>query len=103
MAEGAQDSLDVFGEPGHTIIVPPGGARVDIVTDDDRADARHQRWRSDGLFFVSVALFASVFAVSLWTAFLSKTVDADTRKTATGILITLIGALGGFLGGRAAK
>jgi hypothetical protein len=56
-----------------------------------------------GLFFVSLPMFTVTFFVSLWLAFFSATDDTELRKAALGIFVTLAGALGGFLGGRATK
>ncbi len=67
------------------------------------ADAQHRRWRVTILFGAALMLFIATFIVSLWFAFLSHAPDAELRRSAVGILITLTGALAGFLGGRATR
>lgn len=89
--------------PGHNIVLPTGGFRVDIQTQDSTELARHRRWRDTVLFGVSLGLFSTIFLVSMWIAFLTDRAEADARRAATGIVVTLIGALGGFLGGRGTK
>ena len=83
--------------------LPSGGYRIEITTEESIETARHKRWRDTVLFGTALAMFVAAFSVSLWFAFLAPAPDAETRKAAVGIVITLVGALGGFLGGRATK
>ena len=83
--------------------MPSTGVRVEISTEESAELARHRRWRETGLFVVTLILFTAIFVVSLWFAFLAPSTDAERRQSAMAILVTLIGALGGFLGGRASK
>ena len=87
---------------GQQIIVPDN-VRLDIRSEENPDDARHRRWQETGLFFVALALFVVTFIVMGWFAFLSSSADAELRQAATGIFVTLAGALGGFIGGRASK
>lgn len=84
-------------------LVLPEGVQIAITTQESTEAAQHRRWRETALFAVSLLLFVLVFVTSLWFAFVSTQTDAESRKAAIGIVITLSGGLAGFLGGRAAK
>ena len=84
-------------------ILLPDGVRIDIRTEENPADARHRRWQQTGIIFASLLMFTITFFVTMWIAFFSAADDAETKKAAVGIFVTLAGALGGFLGGRATK
>ena len=92
-------------QAGPQISLPTGSAgfRVSVVSDDDPDTARHKRWRETVLFGAALGMFAAAFVVSVWFAFLSAHPDGELRRSALGIVVTLIGALAGFLGGRASK
>ncbi|KPF71430.1 hypothetical protein IP88_10840 [alpha proteobacterium AAP81b] len=81
----------------------PDNVRFDIKSEENAGEALHRRWRETSLFVVALGLFTLTFLVTGWFAFLAADTDADTRKAALGIFITLAGALIGFLGGRASK
>jgi len=84
-------------------ITLPDGVRVDIRTEENPDDARHRRWQQTGLFFASLTMFTTTFFVTMTLAFFATTTNAELQKAALGIFVTLAGALGGFLGGRATR
>jgi hypothetical protein len=47
-------------------------------------------------------MFGITFLVTGWLAFFAAG-DSELKKSALSIFVTLAGALGGFLGGRASK
>ena len=95
---------DPLPHVGQQITLPGGsGFKVWVVSEENPDDARHRRWQNTGVIIAALMMFTVTFFVTLWAAFFSAAVDAETRKAATGIFVTLAGALGGFLGGRATK
>jgi hypothetical protein len=92
----------VAPRPGQRLLLPDN-VRLDIKSEEHPGEASHRRWRETSLFGVSLGLFTVTFLVTGWFAFLAGAADADTRKAALGLFITLAGALVGFLGGRASK
>ena len=97
MSEPAPPSI------GPHVTLPLSQYRLEVSMQDSVEQARHRRWRDTALFGTALAMFVIVFFVSLWVAFLSDHADASAHTAATGIVVTLVGALAGFLGGRAAK
>ena len=87
---------------GQHLSFPPN-VRISVTSEETPDDARHKRWRETVLFGAALLMFCAIFLVSLWFAFLTASADTDTRKSAVGIVITLTGALAGFLGGRATR
>jgi hypothetical protein len=87
---------------GKQLLLPGDGFKVSIVSDDDPDDARHRRWQQTGLFFAALFMFGITFLVTGWLAFFAAG-DSELKKSALSIFVTLAGALGGFLGGRASK
>ena len=84
-------------------MIIPTSLRINVSSEDLVELARHRRWRETILFGAALVALFSTFGVSPWFAFLAADPDPDTRKAAIGILVSLVSALGGFLGGRAAK
>ena len=91
------------GSLGEHVSLPLDRLKLEITTHESAELARHRRWRDTVLFGTALSLFVIVFVATLWIGLLSPTAPPATSTAATGILVTLIGALGGFLGGRAAK
>jgi mannose/cellobiose epimerase-like protein (N-acyl-D-glucosamine 2-epimerase family) len=91
-------------QPGQRIILPDGGGfKVSVVSEENPDDVRHRRWQQTGIIFAALAMFTVTFFVTQWVGFFAAGADAELKKAAIGIFITLAGALGGFLGGRATK
>ena len=84
-------------------IILPDNVRIDVKTEENPDDARHRRWQQTGIIFAALTLFSITFFVTMWVACFSATPDAELKKAAIAIFVTLAGALGGFLGGRATK
>jgi hypothetical protein len=97
-------------QPGQRIILPDGGGfKVSVVSEENPDDVRHRhrhrhrRWQQTGIIFAALAMFTVTFFVTQWVGFFAAGADAELKKAAIGIFITLAGALGGFLGGQATK
>ena len=91
-------------QPGQQLILPGGsGFKASVVSEENPEDARHRRWQQTGVIFAALFMFSVTFFVTMWFAFFAAASDAETKKAAVGIFVTLAGALGGFLGGRATK
>jgi hypothetical protein len=91
-------------DSGQQIILPSGaGFKVSVVTEENPDDARHRRWQQTGIIFAALTMFTVTFFVTMWVGFFSGSADAELKKAAIAIFVTLAGALGGFLGGRATK
>jgi hypothetical protein len=89
---------------GQRVILPGGsGFKVSVVSEENANDARHRRSQTMGIIFAALTMFTVTSFVTRWVAFFSATPDAAVKKAAIGIFVTLAGALGGFLDGRATK